>query len=211
MRSWLQSYWGQRAAWLAPLLPLVWMTDLTGLLWIGLTVVFLLLLPEARKATFAMVYRSVPVSLLIGVVVGCVLAFVIDPWLVTFAEELTGTRMDLSQLAELPGNDGALIEWLILGLGFGAIWEEIAFRGYFIGWGAVLFGTKWAVPLAVLVAIVFGYGHIWQDLAGAIVSGVGGLVFGLTYVFCQRKLLPAMTVHAVTNIVGIMDIYLYGL
>jgi membrane protease YdiL (CAAX protease family) len=77
--------------------------------------------------------------------------------------------------------------------------------------GGALFGTKWALPIALLVAVVFGYGHIWQDLAGAIVSGVGGPVFGLTYVFCQRRHLPAMTAHAVGNVVGIMDIYLYGL
>ena len=33
----------------------------------------------------------------------------------------------------------------------------------------------------------------------------------LTYVFCQPKLLPAMTAHAVGNVVWIMNIYLYGL
>jgi len=214
MRScprWVHSYWGQRVCWLAPLVPLVWMTDLTALFWIGLTIAALVFLPTARKATFAMVYHNIPVSLLIGATVGCALSFLIDPWLVPAAEAWTGTTMDLSQLHELPGNDGAYIEWLILGLGFGGVWEEVAFRGFFIGWGAVLFGARWALPIALLVSVVFGYGHIWQDLAGAIVTGVGGLVFGLTYVFCQRKLLPAIVAHSVTNFIGITQIYLYGL
>lgn len=214
MRAFLlrfQSDRAQRLIWLAPLLPLVWMTDLTALLWIGLTILALVFVKPAREATFSMVYRSIPVSLLIGALVGCALSFLIDPWLVPLAEAWTGTTMDLSQLAELPGNDGAYVEWLIVGLGFGGVWEEIAFRGFFVGWGAVLFGTRWALPIAILVAVVFGYGHSYQGLAGAIVTGVGGLVFGVTYVLCQRKLLPAIAAHSVANFIGITQIYLYGL
>ena len=119
--------------------------------------------------------------------------------------------MDLSQLEELPGNDGAYIEWLIVGIGFGGIWEEIAFRGFFIGWGVFLFSARWGIPFAVLISIVFGYGHIYQDLAGAVVTGVGSLVFGLTYVYCNHKLLPAIIAHSMSNFIGITQIYLYGI
>lgn len=208
---WLRTGPGQRLAWLAPLLPLLWMTDLTALLWIGLTILALVFIKSAREATFSMVFRSIPVSVMIGAAVGCALSFLVDPWLIPLAETWTGSTLDYSQLEELPGNDGAYVEWLIIALGFGGVWEEVAFRGFFVGWGAVLFGVRWALPIAVLVAVVFGYGHIWQGMAGAIVAGVGGLAFGLTYVLCQRKLLPAIAAHSVANFIGITQIYLYGL
>ena len=207
----LDSCWGQRLLWLLPFLPLLWMTDLTAVLWIGLTILTLIFVKSARSATFQMVHQSIPFSLFIGTIVGCALSFLVDPWLIPHAEELTGTKMDLSQLEELPGNDGAYIEWLIVGIGFGGIWEEIAFRGFFIGWGVFLFSARWGIPFAVLISIVFGYGHIYQDLAGAVVTGVGSLVFGLTYVYCNHKLLPAIIAHSMSNFIGITQIYLYGI
>lgn len=211
MRSWLQTTWGMRVAWLVPLLSLVLVTDLTAPIWIGSTVLALILIPSARKATMATVYRSVPISLAIGAAVGCAMSFLVDPWLEPAVEAWTGSEIDLSQLADLPGDPGQYVIWLILGIGFGGFWEEIAFRGYFIGWGTRLFGGWTALPLTVGLAIVFGYGHIWQDLPGAILTGISGLLFGLTYIACDRKLLPAITAHSVANFIGVTQIYLHGL
>lgn len=209
-KNWLNSYWGHRFLWLFPLLPLVWLTDLTPLLWIGFTLLTLAIVKSARDTTFKLVYQNVPVSVLIGVLVGCGVSFLMDPWLIPFAEELSGTQINLSQLEGLPGNRSVYIEWLIVSIGVGGIWEEIAFRGFFIGWGVLLFGVRWAIPLVILVSVVFGYGHIYQDLPGAIVAGAGGFVFGLTYVFCKCRLLPAIMAHSVANAIAITKIYLQG-
>lgn len=214
MRRWrskLQSKWGMRLLWLVPLLSLVFETDLTALIWIGTTLIALIFVPAARQATLAMVYRNVPLSLAIGTAIGGSLALLLDPWLEPALEAWTGSKIDLSQLEKLPGDPGQYVVWLILGMGFGGFWEELSFRGYFVGWGTKLFGNWTALPLTLGLALVFGAGHMYQDLPGAISTGISGLIFGLTYLACDRKLLPAITAHAVANFIGVTQIYLYGL
>ncbi len=187
------------------------MSLLTAPIWIGTTVLALIFVPAARQATFSMVFKSVPISLAIGAAVGAAMSLLLDPWLEPAIEAWTATEVDLSQLEKLPGDTGQYIVWLLLGIGFGGVWEEISFRGYFVGWGTRLFGDWTALPLTVGLAVVFGYGHLWQDLPGAILTGISGLLFGLTYLACDRKLLPAITAHAVANFFGVTQIYLYGL
>jgi membrane protease YdiL (CAAX protease family) len=65
--------------------------------------------------------------------------------------------------------------------------------------------------LVVLIAAVFGYGHIWQDVAGAVMAGLFGLAFGAVYVLCDRKLLPAIATHMTANFIGVTQIYLHGI
>ena len=104
-----------------------------------------------------------------------------------------------------------MVEWLLVAVVFGGIWEEIAFRGFLIGFGVRLFDARWALPLAIVTSVLFGYGHIYQSLSGAILTGLIGFVFALVYVLCGRKLLPAIVAHSVSNIIGVTMIYLYGM
>ncbi|MGB3723561.1 MAG: CPBP family intramembrane glutamic endopeptidase [Pacificimonas sp.] len=149
-------------------------------------------------------------SLAIGAAVGLAIFFVLDPLVLPLAERMTGSTLDLSQFAAVEGDAGEYMTLLIVGLLFGGIVEEVTFRGFFIGWGCKLFGKRSALPLVVLTAAVFGYGHWYQSAAGAILTGIAGLAFGLVYVICGRKLLPAITAHMVSNFCGITDIYLNG-
>ncbi len=200
----------QRAAWIAPLLPLIWMTDLTAILWLGLTAAALFFLPESRKPTFALVWHSIPASILLGAAVGVVWSLLLDPQVTALIERLTGATIDLSSLADVEGDTGNYIGLLLAGLLFGGIVEEIAFRGFFIGWGCVLFGRRAAIPILLITSAVFGYGHMWQGPAGAILIAVVGLMLGLVYLLSGRKLLPAIVTHMVSNFIGITQIYLYG-
>ena len=84
------------------------------------------------------------------------------------------------------------------------------FRGVLVGWGAQLFGKRWALPLAILSAVLFGLGHSNQALVGQILTGIAGLIFGLTYVACGCKLLPAVIAHGTSNALTVSKIYFFG-
>src|SRR3546814_4391845 len=99
---------------------------------------------------------------------------------------------------------------LFVGLLLGVVIEEITFLGFFIGWGTVLFGERWGFPLLVVTSLVFGLGHRYQDLPGAITAGISGVMFGLVYLGAGRKLLPAIATHMTSNFWGITEIYLHG-
>jgi membrane protease YdiL (CAAX protease family) len=189
-RSW------QRLFWLLPLLPPVIVTDLTAILWLGGTALVLVFVKNSRAPTFAFVYRNWWTS--VGIVV------------IPLAEKMTGSPMDLSQFAAVQGDAGEFMTLLIVALVFGGIIEEICFRGYFIGWGAALYGARSALPLVLVISTVFGIGHWYQGPSGAIVTGVGSVVFGLVYVATGCKLLPAIATHMTSNFFGVLDLYLYG-
>lgn len=200
----------QRVFWLLPLLPLIIITDLTALLWLGGTALILLLVKDSRAPTFSFVYRNWWTSVGIGLLAGFAIHFLIDPVVIPFAESATGSAMDLSQFADVQGDAGEFMELVIVALIFGGIVEEICFRGFFIGWGVKLFGSRWALPLVLVISVVFGIGHWYQGPAGAIVTGVGSAIFGLVYVATGFRLLPAIATHMSSNFLGVLDLYLYG-
>lgn len=202
--------WSLNLLWTLPLLPLLFETDLTALLWLGSTAIILLICLSAREAVFQMIYRDWFKTLAIGVGVGSVVGLVANPAMDLFAERLTGEEIDLSQFADVYQNTGAYIELLIVALVFGGIVEELCFRGFFIGWGTKLFGTRATIPLIIVSSAAFSIGHLYQGLAGGISTGLFSLLMGALYVILDRKLLPLMLIHAVSNFWGVTEIYLSG-
>ncbi len=165
MRAWLQTRNGMICAWLAALLPLFFVSDFAEMLWLGFTFLALVFIKASRQTTFQWVYKSIPVSVAIGLVVG-VVVFAIDFPLTPILEEATGTKLDSSQLEGLDEDFGIYIEWMLKGILLGGVLEEVFFRGFLVGWGAQLLGKRWALPLAILVAVLFGLGHSNQALVG---------------------------------------------
>ena len=209
MKAWLQTSRGMLCAWLAALLPLFFVTDFAEMLWLGFTFLALVFIKASRQATFQWVYKSVPVSIAIGLAVG-VVVFAIDFPLTPVLEEATGTKLNTTQLEGLDQEFGVYVEWMLKGILLGGILEEILFRGFLIGWGAQLLGKRWAWLLVVLIAVLFGFGHVNQGVVGQILTGIAGLLFGLTYVACGCKLLPAMIAHGTANALTVSKIYFFG-
>src|SRR3546814_6507482 len=89
-----------KLVWLAPLIPLVWETDATAVLWLGSTALALLLFRSSRAPTLALAYRSTIISILIGICVGTVMAPLINPNVDRLAEHLTGTQINPEQFAD---------------------------------------------------------------------------------------------------------------
>lgn len=177
---------------------------------IVIVVVALIFVRSTRAPTLAFISRSWLWSVGIGVSTGLALAFIGDPLVNQFSSWVTGSQIDLSSLEGVHGNLANYLTLLAVGILFGGVLEEIVNRGFIVGWGSSVLGERFALPLVFASAIGFGLAHAWQGPAGMIATVFSGLVFGLVYYLCDRKLLPAMLAHATSNFVGITQIYLYG-
>jgi energy-coupling factor transporter transmembrane protein EcfT len=195
--------------WLAVFIPAVAVPN-GMLLSIAIAAGALVFVKRTRGPTFALVFRSVPLSLAIGLAAGTAMHFAMNPLFDLLAREATGKEADLSSLAAVEGDLGNYLKLLALGVLFGGVIEEVIDRGFLIGWGTAAFGRRWAAPLLLLTSLGFGLAHAWQGAAGMITTGLSGLCYGTVYLLCDRKLLPAMTTHATSNAIAITAIYLHG-
>jgi len=144
--------------------------------------------------------RSIPRTVLLGIVAGIVLLFFSKLLLTPLMESLTGIPRDLSAFDYLRGDFAA---WLALmpRIWIGAaIGEEIVFRGFLIGRLEAAFGgaSRAATIAAVLLSsAVFGFAHAYQGPTGMLITGILGLIFAIVYVAVGRNLWLNIVVHGV--------------
>jgi uncharacterized protein len=169
-------------------------------------VIALSIFPESRSATFARGAwpRSLGIGVLSGVIITLVMAFLVNDLLAS----LFGKPSDLSAFNSVKGSTAGYAQLLILGLLYGAVIEEIIFRGFVIGWGCKLWGNRAAPLLAVISAIVFGLTHFYQGWTGVCSTGIIGLGYGLTYLATRRNILAAIFAHMTLNAIGATELYL---
>ncbi len=153
---------------------------------------------------------SWPRVIALGVVVG--LGYqVISIWLVApLLQNLLNQSIDLSQFADLPGNLGQLILWLVLAWLLAGFGEEMVYRGYLLNRLVDLWpgqSRRWLLS-ALVSAALFGLAHIYQGWVGVIETGLSGLVFALVYLATGRNLWPAIIAHGVFDTLAFYLIYL---
>jgi hypothetical protein len=88
--------------------------------------------------------------------------------------------------------------------------EEMVFRGFFMTRIAEAFGRgvgAWTLAL-VLPAALFGAAHFPQGLAGVLITGSIGLLFGLGYLVGRRNLWPLIIAHGMINTVAVTILFL---
>jgi membrane protease YdiL (CAAX protease family) len=91
-----------------------------------------------------------------------------------------------------------------------AFGEEMVFRGFFMTRIAEAFGkgvVGWTAAL-ILPAAFFGFAHNYQGLAGMIITGSVGLVFGLWFLIARRNLVPLIIAHGILSSVGATVLFL---
>lgn len=76
--------------------------------------------------------------------------------------------------------------------------EELVYRGYLIGYGAVLVGT-W--PAVFAAGLAFGLGHFYQGRAGVIKTALVGIAAGVLYVATGSLLWP-IVLHVAVDLQG---------
>ncbi|MHA7872576.1 MAG: CPBP family intramembrane glutamic endopeptidase [Hyphococcus sp.] len=183
--------------------------DLFDLLAMASALIIATAFRPARKATFCFIHRSVAYSVLIGLLSGLALTVVLTILEIGLLKSL-GWSPDLSNFEGVRGSPEKALLLAGIAVIYGGILEEIAFRGFAIGYGASILGRQAALPLALFMSVIFGAAHSYQGIGGMMLTGAAGLGFGLVYLMNNCRLLPAMTAHAVFNILGVALIY-YGI
>lgn len=175
---------------------------------------FLLLLAGAAAAAWRHAGRSwaalglaapaerVGLGVLLGL--GAVLAHALDAWWnLSSPERLAATRRRwrrdspfLPATARELRHSGALLVGAAVG-------EEIAYRGFLIGYALALLGSsRWGVLAAVaLPALAFGLVHLWQGAAAAAKIFVFALWMGAVLLSTGSLWIP-IAVHFVVDLVG---------
>jgi len=154
-------------------------------------------------------YRSWPVTIATGVVLGTVLEtlqlLVTQPILA----KLVGRQPDLELFRALTGNVQMTLLFIVLSWTLAAFGEEMFWRGYLMNRVADVFGRShaaWVVSL-VIVSTVFGFAHEYQGLAGWIEEGLAGLALGLMYLRTSKNLSVPIIAHGVCDTIDMVLIF----
>ncbi len=110
---------------------------------------------------------------------------------------------------QITGNIKVALLYLLLVWTFAAFGEEIAYRGYLLTRAADL-GKRTAAAYwvsAVVVAVLFGYGHYYKGPTGILDSGVAGLILGAAYIVSGRNLWTSILAHGFIDTFGIVVLF----
>ena len=156
-------------------------------------------------------YRSWPVTLGIGVLLGVLLEtfqlLVTQPILA----RLFGRQPDLELFRMLTGNVKMTALFIALSWTLAAFGEEMVWRGYLMNRVADVGGRTpraWVVSL-MLVSAVFGLAHGYQGITGWVEEGIAGLALGLLYLRTGRNLCVPIIAHGVCDTIDMVLIF-YG-
>lgn len=148
-----------------------------------------------------------------GAAAGAVLSvhelIVLEPLVRSF----TGSSPDLSLFKELQGNLQATLFWIALSWVLAAFGEEMVWRGYAMNRVAELFGGNAAAWIlsTIAVNVIFGIAHDYQDVAGVIVTAVGGASYAVLYFLAGRNLVVPIMAHGMQNTIDFLFMYRGGL
>lgn len=145
----------------------------------------------------------VSVSVLLGVFIELTTEIFLNP----IIENLTSSRIDLSEV-DL-GSLGAYLIWIIIGFVLGGFLEEILFRGFLITRISKFFrADKSSDFLALFItSILFGLCHLYQGWSGVISTGVIGLLFGIIFLAFNKNLWYSILTHGFVNITALTILY----
>ncbi len=194
--------------WAAPLILALAIPGVGVLCSLAIVLAALVFHRDARSAALPLWKRGPVTSLLLGLAVGVVTHFAMSTLIEPALQNVFNQPVDLSNFDAVEGNLTNYLVLLAVGLLFGGIAEELVFRGYIVGWGTRLFGSRAGPLLAIASAVVFGLAHLYQGLPGVVATGLVGLVFGITYLASGRRLAPAIFTHMTINLLGITELYL---
>ena len=131
--------------------------------------------------------------------------------LIPLTNHLSGQRQDVSAFADLRGNPGLLVAYLLLAWVLAAFCEETAFRGYLTTrLRDVVGGGRAGLVVAVTVSsVLFGLLHTEQGLVGVVISGLTGAVLAALR-FRFRTLWAPILAHGFDDTLGFTWFFLFG-
>ncbi|GCE20404.1 CPBP family glutamic-type intramembrane protease [Dictyobacter kobayashii] len=123
---------------------------------------------------------------------------------------ITHTTPDTQVFNTVRGNPGELFTTLISIWSTVAFGEELVYRGYLFNRIADIFGgggAGWTIALFGQ-AIIFGSSHIYQGMAGVLLTGAYGFLSGIFYLLYKRNLWPCVIAHGLIDTISIVLTFL---
>lgn len=190
------------------LVPTVALRGVGELVLFALVAIILIVSGAARRAALHWQSGRALHDVAIGFAIGGAYGFVENMALYPLIERLLHAQPDLSSFAAVHNHPEAALILVAIAWIIGALFEEIAYRGFLIGWGSELLGSKAEIPLLLLTSTIFGAVHLYQGAAGAITTGLAGFLFGALYLWRRKALLGAIVAHGTYDTIGILFLYL---
>jgi membrane protease YdiL (CAAX protease family) len=175
--------------------------------------VFVIAVTWWRTGSLASLGFTRPVSwlqtILVGIVIGAVLALASTVLFEPLAEKITGEVHDFSAYDSLRGNFSLLLKWMPIVWIWVALIEEVIFRGFVLKELIQFFGggTAGIIIGLVVSSIVFGLPHLYQGKSGVISTCIVGFLLGVVFVWANYNLWLLIIVHGITDTVGLAMIY----
>ena len=116
-----------------------------------------------------------------------------------------------NRFVNVPGNISVYLFWIAVSWIIGGFVEELLFRGFLINRFEHLFRRlPFAVFYGILIqAIIFGQQHYYyQGMTGLVATAVIGLLSGVIFVVCGRRLWPLILSHGLANTLGMTMLFL---
>jgi membrane protease YdiL (CAAX protease family) len=115
-----------------------------------------------------------------------------------------GFRRQMGKLEAFLPKTGEQLGWGLIVSIFAGLCEEIAYRGYLIPY-CRFWLPLW--PALIVAAMLFGIAHLYQGLAGILLTALLGLAFGFIYVETGSLALP-IALHAAVDISAMVTAWL---
>lgn len=148
------------------------------------------------------------VTLVLGFLFGTILAFSSMSFIEPMTEKVTGSPHDISIVESIRKNVKALVQWVIIAWVVAAFAEEIIFRGFLMSEIVHLVGSH-VVGLIFSLAVssaIFGLAHWYQGPAGALSTGIVGVILGTIFIWSGNLWLPILT-HGFIDTVSFVIIF----
>jgi len=154
-----------------------------------------------KSSDLGLKYNSALRSALAGVFGGVLIFIATNIFLQSFMQSLNPVAKPNEYLLNFFKSWSYLPGWIFLSLVGGGFTEELqrVFAIQIFNWR---FGKLGIIGSVILTSVVFGFGHIYQGLNGALVTGVTGLLFALFYLR-RKNLFEVMLAHAVFDLIGV--------
>lgn len=133
--------------------------------------------------------------------------------LVTNPETLSEQSIAYTQnrFADIPGNLSLYLVWIAISWVIGGLTEELLFRGFLISRLENLMSKlPFAIVYAIIIqALIFGQQHMYyQGAIGLVETGIIGVVSGIIYILCKRRLWALVISHGLANTLGMTMLFL---
>ena len=150
---------------------------------------------------------------IIIVIVSTLLIIILSYFLRQLLTEIINEKPNLDAFNSVKGNPKVLLLGLLVVWIFGALGEELLFRGFIINSLYNLLpdkylnnAVKWTLAL-LFTSVFVGIGHAYQGKTGMILTGFIGFFFGLVYLFSNRNLWASIITHGLYDTVAFIMLY----